>query len=136
MLRPYKTADYPQIKQMLKSYYKSVHSRFKEDFLKKELLRLCSTDVLMVYEQNKSVIGIMWIYCRDRKGRIKYLIVKRQHHGKGYGTKMMKWAMQWFRKMRLEKADLKVDVGNKAAIGLYEKSGFKARSVVMEKEIA
>lgn len=55
-----------------------------------------------------------------------------EFRGKGFGTALMEYAENYFRKNKLKKYQLRVSKTNKGAISFYEKNGFEA--VRMEEE--
>lgn len=53
----------------------------------------------------------------------RLMIDKRFQH-KGFGTAAMKLAMAELKRMGAEKAQISVEIGNEAAIAMYQKLGF------------
>ena len=87
-----------------------------------------------VLEDDGRIIGFMVIDMDEesRKGVLNWVFVEETYRGKGYGGKLMDWAMEEFRAIRAEQIDLTVICGN-PAIGLYEKYGFAPRTIQMTK---
>jgi ribosomal protein S18 acetylase RimI-like enzyme len=53
------------------------------------------------------------------------IVVDADHRGQGLGRNIVKGLMGWARAMACSSAYLQVEQGNAAAIGLYEKLGFR-----------
>jgi len=53
------------------------------------------------------------------------LAVSRPFRGRGVATELLKYAYGWAREVGVEKVQLNVRAGNRAAIALYERQGFE-----------
>lgn len=85
---------------------------------------------IAVAENDTEVIGFCKINAESGTGVLEYLVVLDQERGKGYGAALMDWALNKFRDLKIKEIDVKVVYGNDA-IHLYEKYGFKERSVIL-----
>ena len=89
---------------------------------------------VMVLEEDGQIIGFMVIDldAENRKGVLNWVFVEESYRGRGYGCRLMDWAMAEFDAIHTEQIDLNVVCGNPAA-GLYEKYGFAPRTIQMTK---
>ena len=85
---------------------------------------------IAVAENDTEVIGFCKINAESGTGALEYLVVLDQERGKGYGAALMDWALNRFRDLKIKEIDVKVVYGNDA-IHLYEKYGFRERSVIL-----
>ena len=85
---------------------------------------------IAVVENDSNILGFCKIGTDGKTGILEYLVILDQERGKGYGAVLMDWAMNTFRKLKVNEIDVKVVYGNEA-IHLYEKYGFRERSVIM-----
>jgi ribosomal-protein-alanine N-acetyltransferase len=60
-----------------------------------------------------------------RKGGITSIAVDPPHRRRGVGSALMEYALQHLLEQGVQKADLEVEVGNRAAQSLYESFGFR-----------
>ena len=88
---------------------------------------------IAVVENGSNIIGFCKIGTDGNTGILEYLIVLDPERGKGYGAELMDWAMNTFRKLEVNEINVKVVYGNEA-VHLYEKYGFRERSVIMTLE--
>ena len=56
------------------------------------------------------------------------LIVKQSEQGKGYGKKLLLWALNHIRESNSDPITLHVAEWNEGALKLYENTGFKVKS--------
>ena len=89
--------------------------------------------LIAVIENDRVIVGFCKIDTDGSTGVLEYLVVLDQERGKGYGTALMDWALSTFRNLGINKIDVKVVYGNDA-VRLYEKYGFRERSVIMTLE--
>lgn len=55
--------------------------------------------------------------------------LKPDAHGQGYGTEVLRWALDWaFKTANLHRVQLEVDEWNEAALKTYRRVGFKRRA--------
>ncbi len=85
---------------------------------------------IAVIEKDGNIIGFCKIGTDGNTGTLEYLVVLDRERGKGYGAALMDWALNTFRKLGINEIDVKVVYGNEA-IHLYEKYGFREKSVIM-----
>lgn len=85
---------------------------------------------IAVAENDSHIVGFCKIGTDGSTGVLEILVVLDQERGKGYGTALMDWAMNTFRKLGVNEIDVKVVYGNEA-VRLYEKYGFREKSIIM-----
>ncbi len=78
---------------------------------------------IAVAEAENEIAGFCKVDFDGAKGKLDYLIVQEAYRGKGYGRKLMDWAMEQFKKHGVQQIEVKVVDGN-PAIHLYEAYGF------------
>ena len=88
---------------------------------------------IAVIESGSLFVGFCKIGTDGNTGILEYLVVLARERGKGYGAALMDWALRTFRDLGINEIDVKVVHGNEA-IHLYEKYGFRERSVIMTLE--
>lgn len=64
-------------------------------------------------------------------GKIDFLIVLKEHRGKGYGKNLMDWAMGMFEENGINSVEVKVVDGNDV-IHLYEQYGFRINAHILK----
>lgn len=139
-------------------YYESdiLHYGFDSEKNKKPVKGARSRDVIesfisgdqsdvMVAEMNGGVVGFVYCLVRRKEGNnvfnddvhtyIGDLGVLEAYCGMGIGKALLKQAEEWSLKRNIGRMVLEADCLNKRAIGLYEKVGYRATSVKMEKSI-
>ena len=86
--------------------------------------------IAVIENDSGNVIGFCKIGTDGNTGVLEYLVVLDRERGKGYGAALMDWAMNTFRKLEVREINVKVVYGNEA-VHLYEKYGFREKSVIM-----
>lgn len=86
--------------------------------------------IAVIENDSGNVIGFCKIGTDGNTGVLEYLVVLDRERGKGYGAALMDWAMNSFRKLEVREINVKVVYGNEA-VHLYEKYGFREKSVIM-----
>ncbi len=106
----------------LKPYEKTLEL-FEAALLKNE-------SYIAVIEMKDRIIGFCKVDINGEIGKLDYLVVKEEFRGKGFGKELMDWAMQMFDQYNVRHIEVKVVDGNKV-IHLYEKYGFKMKSLIL-----
>ncbi len=88
------------------------------------------TSSIAVIEDDDKVIGFCKINYGLAVGVLEYLVVVEDCRGKGYGARLMDWAINKFDELGIRNIDVKVVDGNEA-ITLYEKYGFKMNAHIL-----
>ena len=70
------------------------------------------------------LVGYLKLRIMEDYGHLGQIAVKPSEWGKGYGSKMMDFAIEYFKSNRLKKIALYVEKSNDRAISLYKKFGF------------
>lgn len=86
--------------------------------------------LIIVALSNKKIIGILNTMGSNKR-RYKHVVslgisVAKEWRGKGVGTALMKYVVEWARGHKLKKIKLSVVANNTSAIKLYKKAGFIA----------
>lgn len=74
------------------------------------------------------------IHREEKHGELKYLFVHESYRNLGLGDTLMQWAMEEFKKAKIDLVDIRVVLGN-PAITFYEKYGFQPRIAVLSKKL-
>ena len=98
-----------------------------------EKIRTDKSITIKVLQKSGKAIGfILYVYGKSvlwrentKYGAIQEVVVSSEHRGKGYGKKLMNYAIDKLRKAGATKISLMVFEANKRARSLYEKLGFK-----------
>jgi len=87
-----------------------------------------------VLEDDGAVAGFASISLNteNSKGHLSWLFLEEACRGKGYGGKLIDWAMEEFHALKLETIDINCVCGN-PAMELYKKYGFSPRVVTLTK---
>lgn len=85
---------------------------------------------IAVIEEAGAVAGFCKVDMVDKKGKLDYLVVLKEHRQRGLGRRLMDWAMEAFRQNGVTLIEVKVVDGNEA-IRLYEKYGFKMNAHIL-----
>ena len=93
---------------------------------------------LWVLEDDGQVCGFVWAaliatMLEPCVGYIKSVYVAPNWRGRGCGEQLIATAEQWFADEGIPKATLDASVGNQAALGLYERLGYRVTRLRMEK---
>ncbi|MEH7444522.1 GNAT family N-acetyltransferase [Bacillus sp. JJ1122] len=102
-----------------------------------ELLQKFPGGLVIVEDSAKPVGQVELQIIRYKKKEIGYVnlfYLIPEYRGKGYGTALMEYAENYFRKNKMKKYQLRVSKTNRGAISFYEKNGFEM--VRMEEEEA
>lgn len=85
-----------------------------------------------ISEREKNV-GYFWLSIHEQTIFIPNIYIFKAFRRRGYGIKTMKWIEGYQKKIDAKRISLFVFFGNDAALKLYEKSGFTAVRVEMQK---
>ena len=66
----------------------------------------------------------------DEVGKLDYLVIMKEYRGRGFGKRLMDWAIRMFAEHEIQQIEVKVVDGNEA-IHLYEKYGFKMNAHIL-----
>ena len=120
-IRPAKSEDWDEFHVMDLEVFPD--DAMKEDWFKKRTER----DGSFVLIQDDRIIGNL-IVARfgDDEAHLGRIAVAKSHQGKGFGSMLMEYAIDWFRKQGgIRVAHLYTQDFNESAQGLYKKYGFK-----------
>jgi len=96
-----------------------------------------------VYSKNEIIIAFSWITLELDSLWIDSLVVDRNYHRKGVGTRVLEWLIKEFmRPNKVKLVKLGVQKNNEKALAFYRKMGFeelsfvdRANTIIMEKII-
>ncbi len=66
----------------------------------------------------------------DEVGKLDYLVIMKEYRGRGFGKRLMDWAIRMFAEHEIQQIEVKVVDGNET-IHLYEKYGFKMNAHIL-----
>lgn len=78
---------------------------------------------------DEDIIGLISISVMYERAEINYIAVKEESRRLGIGTKLIKYVLDGVKDTLVNSVSLEVDTKNEVAINLYEKFGFKIKSV-------
>ena len=79
---------------------------------------------LVVYEENGTVLGYADVWITYEQAQLANIAVLRNAWGRGIGSRLMEYCIDYAVKSGCENLSLEVRVSNQRAIALYEKYGF------------
>jgi len=98
---------------------------FPDDYVPKKLYqKYIQSKGFIGFFRDDELIGYMFLQVANKYGLLNRIAVKKEEQGKGYGSIMMTYVIDYFHKRRVSKIALHVETENKAAIALYQKFGF------------
>ena len=123
----------------LSEYHNTVSVNFKGSFPSNpyektleafETALLRKESHIAVVEAENRIVGFCKVDITGDKGKLDYLVVKKEFRGIGLGKELMDWAMQMFDLHAVHHIEVKVIDGNPAT-QLYEKYGFKVKAHIL-----
>ena len=87
---------------------------------------------IAVIESEEKILGFCKADIHGGEGTIDYLVVLKEHRGKGYGETLLTWALDVLQAGSVSRIEVKVADGNDA-IRFYEKHGFRMVSHILRK---
>ena len=99
----------------------------RENIQKENFLQMLDDDGLIGAFRNEKLVGYLRLLLIDKYGHLGQIAVEKSERGKGYGNKLMDYAIDYFSKKEMESVGLYVETKNKVAISLYEKYGFEKK---------
>lgn len=101
-------------------------SAFQDDHMEKEnCLNHIKEDNLIGFFINNKLVGYLLMRIMDDYGHLAHIAVSAKHQRKGYGTELMKYSIEFFKKHNVKKMGLYVETKNVVAINMYKKFGYK-----------
>ena len=98
---------------------------FPDDYIPKKLyLQYITKSGFIGFFRDEELIGYMFLQTANRYGLLNRIAVKKSLQGQGYGSIMMTFIIDYFKKRNVRKIELMVETKNKQAIALYKKYGF------------
>lgn len=96
--------------------------------------------VVLIAEEKSDPIGFTTVSIEKhpisalkRYGYVGFMFVKPRHRGKGISSLLMKEAIAWLARRRINHVALSVEMDNKHAHAIYQRWGFRNCSVLMWK---
>lgn len=123
-LRAYEPKDYDLVLKAENIYFHSMtDEEFKSFYINDPLI------TIYMIESDKSVVGYVVIWRDLDKSQIYNLLIFSDYRRKGFAFQAIKLLEEKIKQLSVHDFTLEVRVSNKAAIALYEKSGFKTVTV-------
>ena len=85
---------------------------------------------LLVVEHDGNLVGSVMVGYEGHRGWVNYLAVNPCHRGQGLGRLLMERAEEILRGLGAAKLNLQVRSSNEAALGFYERLGYKQDEAV------
>lgn len=121
--------NFPKDKPNYKLFKKNILENYKEH----------SEGFLLVYE-NKKIVGSMILrikfnpYRQRKYGEVWYIYLDKSRRGKGYGTKLLEYADEYFKNKNCDYAFAGVSALNPASNAVFKKLGYKLTRKILEKK--
>lgn len=116
--------------------YEDARKYYKEQLAKRGLLYVVAED------ENKKIVAFASAYTisipRTKAPKIGILVtnfVKEEYRGRGIGTMLYEYRMNWFKQKNVKYVEMNVDVRNTKALKLWKKYGFKEYQVKLKMEL-
>ena len=113
------------------------YERFKEGILKEYNKE--PQGFFFVYEDDK-IIGYLRLitrfnpYRQQKYGDVRFIHLDSLNRGKGYGTKLLEFADEYFKKNGCEYAFTGISAFNESSNVLFKKLGYQTTRIIMEKD--
>lgn len=90
-----------------------------------------SKAIVLVAEENKSIVGFVSLSFPywDRIAMTHHLVISPDYRGSGFGTKLIKAAIESAKRSGMKKLTLRTALWNSRATDLYKRCGFVPRAV-------
>lgn len=126
----------------LSDYHNKISENFKgiyprrniSDTIKKFEVQIEAGNSRIAVIEDNEICGFCKVDINGKEGKLDYLIVRKAYRGKGYGGKLMEWAMNIFEQNNVLYAEVKV-INDNPARHLYEKFGFCTESYILRKNM-
>ena len=130
-----KSNDIQELCRLLEELF-SMEKEFEPDSGKqkngiKKIMESSSTGFIAVIKENEKIIGMVNIlyvvstFLGEKAAILEDMIIDREYRGKGYGTTLIKYAVEEAEKRGAKRVTLLTDDTNESAMKFYEKNGFK-----------
>jgi ribosomal protein S18 acetylase RimI-like enzyme len=136
------SADLPEIERIAELAYSELKDTVSEELWQKWIGGVIESiqsgiGTLILLKENASICGVIQFYDNaaeseldgwpddDKAGALRVFAVLPEHHGKGYGTMLIKECIKRAKALSLKKIFLHTGYINEAAIHVFEKIGFK-----------
>jgi N-acetylglutamate synthase-like GNAT family acetyltransferase len=82
----------------------------------------------LIAEQDNKILGVLNINIslmgKEKIGVLHTLIIHKEARGEGMGTRLVKYALDYFKKKGCSRVKTFIHIANKNALGFWEKQGF------------
>ena len=121
-LRNYKMSDYPEYKTVYEDSFCEMRASLgmRRECCKSSDELLSNQGSIFILEENGHLIGSVAVYGNE----IDDLFVAYEYRGKGYGQKLLRYAVSDLQKRNAGRIVLHVADVNKAAMSMYGDNGF------------
>jgi len=86
-------------------------------------------NTIFVIENNEKIIAFVSLNEKNNRGNIDFIVVDKNHRGKGLATKLMEYAHIWFVLNGYKTVRADTQIKNINACKMYEKLGYKKEKV-------
>jgi ribosomal-protein-alanine N-acetyltransferase len=94
--------------------------------------RAISFPLVAVHREDRRIVGYIIFWLIGDEAQINNVAVHPDYQGKGYGERLMRYALEQLREYRAHFVTLEVRVSNTRAFNLYKKLGFSVLGVRKE----
>lgn len=140
--------DYENVEAIMKQV-QQLHITWRPDIYQEvdvvlpfeEFVQLVNQEVFFVAEMDSHIVGILSYVCRHIESDkqvtrdvlfIDCLAVKEEYRGKGIGHRMLDYMKSIVKEKNFDGLELQVNAKNISAKRMYEKYGFREKSINME----
>lgn len=101
-------------------------SAFQDDHMEKEnFLNFVKEEGFIGLFVDNTLVGYLLMRIMGDYGHLTHIAVSAKQQGKGYGTELMMYSIEFFNKHNVKKMGLYVETKNDVAINMYKKFGYK-----------
>lgn len=97
----------------------------RENVQKKNFIGLLKDGGFIGAFEKDKLVGYLRLLIMEGYGHLGQIAVEKEERGKGYGNKLMIYAINYFKEKQISSVGLYVETKNNAAISLYKKYGFR-----------
>ncbi|MDD4608440.1 MAG: GNAT family N-acetyltransferase [Bacilli bacterium] len=107
-----------------RTYDDSIDPNFKVKGFYCNVLNM-NNKIIYLCELNDVICGYIYLIVEDYTSKIDALYVEESFRGKGIGTKLIEWALNYINDNNIQSITINVMTENQNAKKLYQKYGFK-----------
>lgn len=88
-----------------------------------------------IYKGQEEIGSVQFYKVSEDEINISLIEISKKHRGNHYATKVLEWAIKYFKRRGFKELSLEAAGGSPDAIHIYEKLGFKKLKQISEKDI-